>query len=319
MSKHKLRGPLFSLGATGRLARAYTLARRLTGPGWLLRGRPANPNTPPQQQWRHMYQKAVALWIALSAAEQYEWERDGTRRHMTGFAWFMSQALRPNPGLYLPLQGGTMSGNIDMGSNSITDLSAPALDNDAARKAYVDHAIDTDIATHAGLPTVHQDAPTLIADHAALPNVHHIPTPPLGQGARVRRSTDKLMTTGSYEALNFDTEDYDNDGLWNPGDFTDRLTFQTPGIYLIIGQLNWAASAGGRRLIQLKHSVDGNIGITELGIANESNVWRAHISTTWPCLASQYVGLYVYQSSGGDLYVATEGREAPVLQAVRIA
>jgi hypothetical protein len=40
----------------------------------------------------------------------------------------------------LPLAGGTMSGNIAMGTNKVTDLGAPSSDNDAATKKYVDDA-----------------------------------------------------------------------------------------------------------------------------------------------------------------------------------
>lgn len=40
----------------------------------------------------------------------------------------------------LSLSGGTMTGTISMGSNSITDLAAPVSANDAARKIYVDSA-----------------------------------------------------------------------------------------------------------------------------------------------------------------------------------
>ncbi|MBA7581704.1 hypothetical protein ES708_23613 [subsurface metagenome] len=46
---------------------------------------------------------------------------------MTGFAWFVSQALKPNPGLYLPLQGGTMSGDIDMAGHNIFNAEFPTV------------------------------------------------------------------------------------------------------------------------------------------------------------------------------------------------
>lgn len=39
---------------------------------------------------------------------------------------------------YLPLAGGTMTGNIAMGSNKVTGLAAPTSANDAVRKAYAD-------------------------------------------------------------------------------------------------------------------------------------------------------------------------------------
>ncbi|GAI05556.1 unnamed protein product, partial [marine sediment metagenome] len=46
--------------------------------------------------------------------------------------------LRPNPGIYLPLQGGTMSGNIDMAKNRLLKLPAPTDDQEPATKAYAD-------------------------------------------------------------------------------------------------------------------------------------------------------------------------------------
>jgi predicted GNAT family acetyltransferase len=75
----------------------------------------------------------------------------------------------------LPLAGGTMTGNIAMGSNLVTGLSAPSSDNDAARKKYVDdtaataqtnaenyadglagnYEVSGAVSTHAGLTSTH--------------------------------------------------------------------------------------------------------------------------------------------------------------------
>lgn len=57
--------------------------------------------------------------------------------------------------LYLLLAGGTMSGNIAMGNNIVSGMKAPTADGEAARKKYVDDAIDTDIATHADIAAAH--------------------------------------------------------------------------------------------------------------------------------------------------------------------
>ncbi|GAI43353.1 unnamed protein product, partial [marine sediment metagenome] len=54
---------------------------------------------------------------------------------------FVSQCLRPNPGIYLPLQGGTMTGNIDMDTNRILDLPDPIVNQEPATKAYTDAVI----------------------------------------------------------------------------------------------------------------------------------------------------------------------------------
>ncbi|GAI38011.1 unnamed protein product, partial [marine sediment metagenome] len=130
----KLRNPLLSFGASGPLGKFLSFKRRLGQD--IAETRPIVPDarSPNQLIWRHMYSKCTALWHLLSEAEQQEWETNARIRQMTGYAWFISQCLRPNPGIYLPLQGGTMQGDIDMGSHKISNLPAPVENNDAARK-----------------------------------------------------------------------------------------------------------------------------------------------------------------------------------------
>lgn len=119
----KLRGPILSLGARGGLTKLFSLARR--GGRHIIERKPipTDAKSPAQLFNRHMFNKCIDLWHLLSEAEKAEWERLATPRHMTGYAWYISQCLRPNPGIYLPLQGGTMSGNIDMDGNLIDGLS----------------------------------------------------------------------------------------------------------------------------------------------------------------------------------------------------
>lgn len=47
----------------------------------------------------------------------------------------------------LKTDGGSMTGDIDMGANSITNLATPTNDTDAATKKYVDDAIAAAIAS----------------------------------------------------------------------------------------------------------------------------------------------------------------------------
>lgn len=137
----KLKNPFFSFSAQGALGKAITfVTRRGTH---IAESTPVVPDakTLAQLSWRHMFQKVVALWHALSAAEKLEWESLARPHHMTGYAWFISQCLKPNPGIYLPLQGGTMSGDINMDKNRLLKLPAPSDTQEAATKAYVDALI----------------------------------------------------------------------------------------------------------------------------------------------------------------------------------
>ncbi|MBA7572610.1 hypothetical protein ES708_14393 [subsurface metagenome] len=281
----KLRGPLFSLGATGRLARAYTLARRLTGPAWLLRGRPDDPRTEPQLSWRTMWQLAASLWHELSEAEVREWERAGTIRHMTGFAWYMSQALRPNPGIYLPLAGGDMSGVIDMQGNHIHGLDTPVHISDAANKQYVDWKVREEVTR---------------------------------PGARVRRTSDQAIPTGDATLVTLDTEDYDNDNLWDAGS-PGLLTIRTAGIYLVIGQIHWEGpDLAGYRITYIRHSAAGIIAQSIVFHSDDTMRPFSQTVSTWDCAVGENFHMEVYQDTGGPLNIRAEGNQAPTLQAVRI-
>jgi hypothetical protein len=49
----------------------------------------------------------------------------------------------PNVEDYLPIAGGTMAGEINMGAQKITNLGAPTEGGDGVTKEYVDGALDT--------------------------------------------------------------------------------------------------------------------------------------------------------------------------------
>lgn len=198
----KLKAPLFSLKATGRLGKFLTLAKRQGRNIIERRPIPTDAKSPSQLFSRLMFNKCIDLWHLLSDAERQEWESLARSRHMTGYAWYISQCLRPNPGIYLPLIGGTMTGDIDMGKNRLLKLPLPADAQEAASKAYVDalapglHAVthenggadEIDVGGLAGLLADDQHvldaevlavaeaigvAAGLIGVHAGVPAAHH--------------------------------------------------------------------------------------------------------------------------------------------------
>ncbi|MBA7581025.1 hypothetical protein ES708_22924 [subsurface metagenome] len=173
----KLKVPLLSLSAQGRLGKAISFVRR-RGKN-IAEKKPVVPDakTLAQLSWRHMFQKVVVLWHALSAAEKLEWESLARPKHMTGYAYFLSQCLRPNPGIYLPLQGGKMSGDVDMDKNRLLKLPTPVDGQEADNLT----ARDAAIAVHAAISAAHhppytdEDVAALIAIHAAIADAHHVP------------------------------------------------------------------------------------------------------------------------------------------------
>ncbi|GAI89859.1 unnamed protein product, partial [marine sediment metagenome] len=130
-----------SLGASGSISGAITYLKRMSRQIVEKKPELKDAKTEAQLEWRHMFNKVVALWHALSPEEKAEWESAARPRHMTGYAWFLSQALRPNPGIYLPLQGGTMQGNIYMAKHRLLHLPLPTDIQEAASKAYADALI----------------------------------------------------------------------------------------------------------------------------------------------------------------------------------
>lgn len=169
----KTKNPLLSLGAHGTLANAVTF-RESKGQNIMSRKlQRKDAHTDTQQSWRTMVEMAIALWHDLSVAERRVWNHLAAGKNMTGYNLFLSQALRPNPGIYLPLLGGTMQGAIAMANHAITDMPNPLNLQDADTKA----ARNTAIATHADLEATHGVADTIagladITDHAANLSAH---------------------------------------------------------------------------------------------------------------------------------------------------
>jgi len=139
----KLKNPFHSLSAHGSIGRTLTVRRR--SKDHIAQTYPDHPdaNTPAQQGQRLMFTMCKDLWHTLSQAEQRTWESLARPFHMSGYSYYLSQCLRPNPGIYLPLAGGTMQGAVNMDSNRIQTLPAPGAPADPARLA--------DLTTHAAL------------------------------------------------------------------------------------------------------------------------------------------------------------------------
>lgn len=265
----KLKNPLLSLGAQGSLARAITFLRRHKQDIVEDMPVPSDPKTQAQLSWRHMYQKCAVLWHALSASEQREWNALGGIRHMTGFAYWQSQCLRPNPGIYLPLQGGTMQGDIDMAKYRLLKLPLPADSQEPLTLAYYTANI---------LPYLGTDSC----------RVYHSINQPIPHATR---------TMLTYNSEVWDTNNL-HDNLVNP----HRLTSRKAGYYLVSLAMAWQGNPNAYRQIVIEAVPPGWVAVDR---RHHTGAWDCEvtISTIVYLAEGAYVQSRAYQDSGVALNV----------------
>ena len=273
----KLKVPLLSLGATGALGKLFSLAKR--------RGRhiierkpiPTDAKSPSQLFSRLMFTKCVDLWHLLSDAEKQDWESAARPKHMTGYAWYISQCLRPNPGIYLPLIGGTMQGNIDMATHRLLHLPDPTTPQEPDTRAARSTALLAAINAHAGLPAIHHarytdaEVDAILAIHAALVTDVH------GAGDSILATTLNIATHTAIAAAHH--AKYLNsqavtaaktvklDDFATPDDNTDLnasaarhgLFKKLDGVvtHFLNGLGNWVAIAAGKSISTGNYTGDG--------------------------------------------------------------
>lgn len=283
----KLKAPLTSLKASGTISKAITFLRRSGHNIAEKKPELKDAQTTAQLSWRHMFLKVVALWHALSAAEKQEWESLARPRHMTGYAWFVSQALRPNPGIYLPLQGGTMQGDIDMDSYRLLNLIDPVAQQEPVTKQYFED---------------------------------NLPVGGYTEGARVFNTLPLTLNSGITAVLTFNTERYDTDAIHSVVANTSRLTCKTAGKYVIAGTVRITHNVAGFRALM----IHWQSGATSKIIATcrldpvATGTWANTISTIYDLAINDYVDFWVYQDSGAGLTADAATNYSPEFMMQRI-
>jgi hypothetical protein len=123
-----------------------------------------------------------------------------------------------------------------------------------------------------------------------------------------------VATSGTAQALTFNTEIYDTDAMHSTSSNTDRITIVTAGYYVLVGNVIWAANATGVRELAIQRNGTTVWAIRDTAVA----AGEAHIQdiVTPPLLASatDYFQLFARQTSGGALN-ATTAAYSPSLSA----
>lgn len=304
----KIKNPFFGFGASGSIARALSFRRRFNHVIAEKIPIPKDAKTAAQLSWRAMYLKAVALWHALSTAEKSDWEILGTAKHMTGFAFFMSQCLKPNPGIYLPLIGGTMQGNVIMDTNKITALPQPTSDQEPATKKYVDDLpggtttkiIDADEDTSLDVEknadedkirgTVKGVESFLLSDDGILDLVKQ-------SSCRAYRSTSsQVIANNTWTKVQLNAEDWD---IQSEFDSTTnyRFTAKKAGIYIVSCNLYYLTPATGKRYIISLRKNGAEEAVSSFHSSSNTH-FHIHGAYIVSLSASQYLELYTQHNAG---------------------
>lgn len=279
-----LKTALLSLDARGTLSKAITFVKRRGQNIAEKTPAPKDAQAPEQLAWRHMFNKCVDLWHTLSAAEKEKWESAARQRHMTGYAWYISQCLRPNPGIYLPLQGGTMSGDIDMAKNRVLKLPIASDDQEPITLAYTKAYI--------------------------FPYLHY-------QGARVYHNIDQSVPDNTLTALAFNSQRYDTDTIHDTVVLNSHLTCKTAGKYAITGHVYFDSGAVTWRVMIIR--LNGVTDIArQIGWCGAAAGFYFSVATIYQLAVSDFVELVVYQNTGAAIDVKVFGNYSPEFTMQRI-
>lgn len=122
---------------------------------------------------------------------------------------------------------------------------------------------------------------------------------------RVEHNTTQSLTSGATAPLLFNTETWDTDTMHDPVTNTSRITFTTPGIYIVGCNAEIAANATGQR--QLWVTQNGSATRLEnVGVPTASGTLPTmlSLSTTIRATAStDYVEFTAFQNAGVALNV----------------
>jgi len=138
-------------------------------------------------------------------------------------------------------------------------------------------------------------------------------------GARVYNSTNvSHATSGTNQAVTFNTERYDDAEYHSTSSNTSRLTIAQPGRYRVGGCLAFAANATGVRYAQLR--VNGTTYIAIQGSVSMGGAVATilTVETDYEFAAADYVELVGYQDSGGALNMTASANYSPEFWIARL-
>ena len=137
---------------------------------------------------------------------------------------------------------------------------------------------------------------------------------------RTYNSAAIAIPNNAWTALTFNSERFDYGSLHSLVANTGRITFPAAGVYVVNASLAFATNATGFRAGQINHdSTTGSPSIAQARFNAAADLTIMSISAIFEFEADDYIILNVYQNSGGDLNITTDGIElSPEFSAARV-
>lgn len=135
---------------------------------------------------------------------------------------------------------------------------------------------------------------------------------------RVYNSANISVPNAALTALTFNSERWDNQAMHSTSASTSRITIPTGwgGIYLVGGNIQFAANATGQRQIVIR--LNGATAIVTSGLvdAAAAGATDLSVSTIYAFSAADYIELEGYQNSTGALNAVTQSAYSPEFWAI---
>lgn len=124
--------------------------------------------------------------------------------------------------------------------------------------------------------------------------------------AHVTKSTTQTISNNTWTVVTFDIEEFDPDNMHSLVTNTSRLTARITGKYIAACCLSFAANSTANRKLTIEKNSAGTE--TALNIVGMNSTFGSTIGSTFmavnavtPMVAGDYVELFAYQNSGGNL------------------
>ena len=127
------------------------------------------------------------------------------------------------------------------------------------------------------------------------------------------QTTPQTLTTAVWTAISIDTETFDTDSGHDNVTNNTRYTIQVDGLYVILGTVAFAASATGLRGSKIFKNGAVLIGSETLIAPGPATGTSAVCQIAAQLVAGDYIELYGFQQSGGNLNTLNNGECASTL------